>query len=129
MNECIICYNGRDITTTDCCSQDIHQHCLDTWLVRSRGTCPCCRHQLRELRGIPQMRIMITSGNGMCICEHRPTDAHITIQKCKYMDMETKVTLNDIVNGHIIVLTDEDGHYFDILNVPTGWSVNVTALG
>jgi hypothetical protein len=50
--DCVICcleLTGKDQTTTECCSNDLHIACLFQWLLSGQGqTCPFCRHIFSE---------------------------------------------------------------------------------
>lgn len=136
-----------------CCKKPIHQTCLDSWLneYNSRGRCPHCRHRLRPVRGIPNIMIdrdlnvyddteiayrwnhprgtiNITSGNGNCDVSIQSHDIFVQppiIHKCSYSDMEDNIPNEFIAEGHVIVLTNEDGDYFDTVNIPSGWMLCV----
>lgn len=50
------------------------------------------------------------------------------IHKCPYYTMENSVPNDFITAGHIIVLVDENGNYFDIVNIPVGWILCVNNI-
>ena len=39
--------------------------------------------------------------------------------------METQVSDSLITDGCVIVLTNDEGEFFDVLNIPTGWMLRV----
>jgi len=76
----------------------------------------------------PRGYIRITSGHGSCDIRVQPTEPDIpapTVYKCTYIDMEQSVPDAYITSGYVIVLTDEQGDYFDALNIPLGWMLCV----
>ena len=149
MTECVVCYGSDNLITTTCCSQPIHNVCLNRWLNKSHsnGKCPFCRAQLRPIRGLPedivdseeedylQSRwnnpigyLDITSGNGSCsVTAEVNRDGYNTPNTyiCSYSQMETQVSDSLITDGCVIVLTNDEGEFFDVLNIPTGWMLRV----
>lgn len=150
MNECVVCYGSDKLITTTCCAQSIHNTCLNRWLNKSnsQGKCPFCRAQIRPIRGLPegivdingseeylQSRwnnpvgfIDITSGNGNCSVSVVLEQEGYSIPNtyiCSYSDMETNVSDTQIANGYVIILKNDDGNFFDALNIPPGWSLRV----
>jgi hypothetical protein len=156
MTECVVCYGSDNLITTICCSQAIHNTCLNRWLNKSNsnGKCPFCRAQLRPIRGLPdgidapdgqdylQSRwnnpvgyIDITSGEGTCTVNVELNQEGYNIPNtyiCSYSEMETHVSDGQISDGCIIILTNGEGEYFDALNIPPGWALrvnsNITAM-
>jgi hypothetical protein len=75
----------------------------------------------------PRGHIKITTGNGQCNIELQCNDADAQeppIHKCPYQQMEDMPD-DFITNGHLIILTNEDGNYFDAINIPVGWMLCV----
>eukprot|EP00759_Apiculatamorpha_spiralis_P037160 PhF_6_TR37142/c0_g1_i1/m.54660 len=56
---CPICQSEDPNVSTLCCGAALHDHCLNTWLLRS-VSCPCCREGIRKqprtIVEIPQIR-------------------------------------------------------------------------
>jgi len=141
------------MTETTCCRKSIHQKCLERWFAQynSHGRCPHCRFRLRPVTGLPPSLlseddpsiddadmeyswnhprgyIRITTGHGRCDIRVQPTEPHIQplpVYKCCYTDMEQSVPNAYITSGYVIVLTDEQGNFFDALNIQTGWMLCV----
>lgn len=143
-NDCVICLQGaieEIIIRTSCCSKSTHQTCLNLWLNErnGRGMCPYCRAQLRPSLHIldgtmipwdPLGYIHITTGTGQCDIELQSLSPLVlglepVIHKCLYHEMEKHITDNFITSGHLIILTNEEGNYFDAVNIPVGWVVRV----
>jgi hypothetical protein len=142
MTECVVCYGSNKLITTTCCSQAIHNTCLNRWLNKSNsnGKCPFCRAQLRPIRGAQdylQSRwnnlvgyIDITSGEGSCTVNVELNQEGYNIPNtyiCSYSEMETHVSDGHISNDCVIVLTNGEGAYFDALNIPPGWALRVNS--
>ena len=141
--ECIICYEGGNMTKTTCCTQQIHQKCLDQWLygANSRGKCCFCRTPLRKLRGPPSLDSMndfddplflqntwdnpqgfiyITSYDTSCdVTAMSIYDSVPIIHKVDHTDIDT-IPDDYFQPGHLIVIT-ENGQFIDTLNVPYRW--------
>lgn len=140
---CLICLQeNEDENLTKCCKKHIHHECLNRWLNdrQSRGRCPHCRYGLREARGVPpgdetyeiehrwnhpRGYIHINTGYGQCEVNVESIYPAPIIHMCSYVDMERCISDDFITSGHVIVLTNEDGEYFDILNIPPGWMLCV----
>lgn len=142
----------HNMTETTCCHKPIHRKCLEQWFAQynSQGRCPHCRFRLRPVTGLPPSLldtddlsmdadlefswnhprgyIRITSGHGRCDIRVQSTEPYIqppTVYKCCYTEMEQAVPDAYITNGYVIVLTDEQGNYFDAVNIPSGWMLCV----
>ena len=149
MTECIICLEKSDkIINTKCCLQNVHKACLTSWLSNniSRGRCPYCRKRIRGPRNIPSSLMgddgdfevetslwnnpggyikITTSYNNCDVSIVNNTDINVPkYHKCCITHMEN-LPNEYISNGDIIVLTDENNNYFDILNVPVGWIIAI----
>jgi len=143
MSECVVCYNKDNLIKTSCCAQFIHQRCLNKWLHKSssKGKCPFCRAQLRSLKGVPETDfyiqsrwndpigyIDISTGSGHCNVSTTLENHNHTIPNtylCSYENMENSVTDNQIRDGYVIILTNDEGNYFDTINLTPGWILRV----
>jgi hypothetical protein len=136
--DCIICYEGGETINTACCTQKIHQKCLDQWLYRSNsyGRCCFCRQPSSmptdpmpmpmdpmNSWNNPRGFIYVTNSMGSCEITAESNLAGVNsvpiIHKVESSDIET-CPEEFLDSGHIIIIT-EDGEFLDTLNVPTGW--------
>lgn len=74
----------------------------------------------------PRGYIHIATGHGHCDI-HMETDTALEpiVHKCPFQSMEDQIPDQFITDGHVIVLTNEEGNYFDTINIPVGWMVSV----
>lgn len=149
---CIICLNKTDEQVTDicCCTKPVHQTCLDHWFNQpiSLGRCPHCRQRSgKPINDTPLVMdwlspdeegasdilyrwqnpdgiINVMSGDGSIniTTTLKAGSAEPTFRICPYHEFETEI-LDD--NEDIIILTNEDGEYFDTLNIPAQWLLSV----
>jgi len=135
---CVICLQELSIDLfTTCCSKAIHETCLKTWFNyhESKGRCPYCRTSIAvDKSGDEDLEYMWTNPRGYIMIADIDGSCDISMQTmsrdvpeyiiCPYEHIDT-LSDSHILDSTIIVLTDENGNYSDVINIPIGWVVCV----
>jgi len=83
---------------------------------------------LAERWAQPRGYIHVDSGNG-CVVSVEMLDDILApiVHMCPYNLME-HIPSSFITDGHVVILTNEEGNFFDAINIPVGWLLSVNGV-